>query len=98
MRFLRGGGESRQNDEKRDVANFHVTLAWRKPGGLLYIGGRPLGPTMPCGWSCSSQLTASEMRLHFTRCSKRPKRASVDEMGTVPLLRSRLRIAFPITA
>ena len=37
--------------------------------------GRPLGPKMPFGWSCGSQLTASEMRLHFTRCSKRPKRA-----------------------
>lgn len=35
--------------------------------------GRPTGPTMPCGWGCSAQLTATQMRQHFTDCPKRPR-------------------------
>jgi hypothetical protein len=28
---------------------------------------------MPCGWHCGAQLSAREMRRHFTECSCRPK-------------------------
>jgi hypothetical protein len=35
-------------------------------------GGRPPGVTMPCGWQCGRQLTASQMRAHFTDCPRRP--------------------------
>ncbi len=38
-----------------------------------HAGGRPRGVTMPCGWKCGKQLTAREMRLHFTTCPNRPK-------------------------
>ncbi len=34
--------------------------------------GRPTGRRMPCGWLCGAELTASQMRTHFTRCSRRP--------------------------
>lgn len=27
---------------------------------------------MPCGWQCGANLTAVEMRKHFTDCPKRP--------------------------
>lgn len=40
-------------------------------GAKASSGGRPRGVTMPCGW-CSVQLTAREMRAHFTTCAKRP--------------------------
>jgi hypothetical protein len=33
------------------------------------------GVTMPCGWRCGKNLTCSEMRAHFTKCAKRPKKA-----------------------
>lgn len=36
-------------------------------------GGRPNGPTMPCGWRCGARLTATEMRPHFTDCPRRPR-------------------------
>ena len=35
--------------------------------------GRPSGRRMPCGWRCGTQLTASDMRKHFTECPKRPR-------------------------
>jgi hypothetical protein len=35
-------------------------------------GGRPRGVEMPCGWGCGTQLTAREMRKHFTTCPRRP--------------------------
>jgi hypothetical protein len=28
---------------------------------------------MPCGWKCGAELTAVEMREHFTNCPNRPK-------------------------
>ncbi len=31
------------------------------------------GRRIPCGWRCGAELTASQMRTHFTRCSRRPK-------------------------
>jgi hypothetical protein len=36
-------------------------------------GGRPRGPEMPCGWGCGANLTATQMREHFTTCPKRPQ-------------------------
>lgn len=39
----------------------------RAPGA-----GRKPGPTMPCGWRCGAQLTAREMRTHFSDCPKKP--------------------------
>ena len=39
----------------------------RAPGG-----GRKPGPRMPCGWGCGAQLTAVEIREHFTSCPCRP--------------------------
>ena len=41
----------------------------RRPGAKR---GRPPGRRMPCGWLCGAELTASQMRTHFTRCSRRP--------------------------
>jgi hypothetical protein len=35
--------------------------------------GRPPGARMPCGWHCGAELACTEMRRHFTDCSKRPK-------------------------
>lgn len=35
--------------------------------------GRPLGPTMPCGWKCGAMLTTGNSREHFRVCLKRPK-------------------------
>ena len=43
--------------------------------------GRPPGPRMLCGWRCGAQLACSEMRKHFTACSRRPKRP-MDETGS----------------
>ncbi len=37
-----------------------------------HTGGRPSGPRMPCGWKCGAQLTAREIREHFTSCPRRP--------------------------
>ena len=34
--------------------------------------GRPPGPRMLCGWGCGAKLTASQIRGHFTKCSRRP--------------------------
>lgn len=45
-----------------------------------HAGGRPRGVTMPCGWGCGRELTAAEMRKHFTVCSSRP-----DRLGTCPV-------------
>ncbi len=39
------------------------------------LGGRPSSPRMPCGWGCGAKLSATEMRGHFTRCPKRPRRS-----------------------
>jgi len=39
-------------------------------------GGRPKGVRMPCGWGCGANLTASEIRGHFTGCARRPKESS----------------------
>jgi hypothetical protein len=44
-----------------------------RPPGQPGAGGRPPGPTMPCGWGCGAKLTATEMRPHFTECPKRPQ-------------------------
>jgi len=33
--------------------------------------GRPPGRRMQCDWRCGARLTASAMRMHFTRCSRR---------------------------
>jgi hypothetical protein len=33
--------------------------------------GRPPGKKMPCGWGCGAELTASEIRGHFTSCPLR---------------------------
>ena len=38
------------------------------------LGGRPLGPRMPCGWRCGARVACAEMRKHFTACPRRPKR------------------------
>jgi hypothetical protein len=35
-------------------------------------GGRPAGPAMPCGWGCGANLTAVQIREHFTNCPRRP--------------------------
>ena len=35
--------------------------------------GRPPGARMPCGWHCGAELACTEMRGHFTHCSKRPE-------------------------
>ena len=40
-------------------------------------GGRPPGPTMPCGWGCGAALTASQIRPHFTGCPMRPQKTSI---------------------
>ena len=39
-------------------------------------GGRPRGPLMPCGWGCGANLTAVEIRDHFSHCPSRPDRQS----------------------
>ena len=39
--------------------------------------GRPPGARMPCGWHCGAELACTEMRGHFTDCSKRPKQRHI---------------------
>ena len=39
--------------------------------------GRPPGARMPCGWHCGAELACTEMRGHFTHCSKRPKQRHI---------------------
>lgn len=41
-------------------------------------GHRPPGVRMPCGWGCGANLTAREIRTHFTICPKRPAAPSRD--------------------
>jgi len=55
-----------------------------KPGpakGHPGWGGRPRGVEMPCGWGCGAQLTAAEIRTHFTSCPRRPDLRSRERGG-----------------
>lgn len=38
-------------------------------------GGKPKGVRIPCG-ACGAHLTATEWRVHFTACPKRPAAAA----------------------
>lgn len=44
-----------------------------QPNEVKVKRGRPPGRRMACGWRCGTQLTASDMRKHFTECPKRPR-------------------------
>jgi hypothetical protein len=54
---------------KRPAACDHVD---RRGRNLNAKRGRPPGRRMLCGWRCGALLTASQMRIHFTKCSGRP--------------------------
>lgn len=43
------------------------------PKGHPPWGTRPRGVEMPCGWGCGANLTAREMRNHFTTCPNKPE-------------------------
>jgi hypothetical protein len=73
------GGKSLTNDPGNDaLASLYARSGRQAPstgtdkGGASRLGAwTPTGRRMLCAWRCGARLAASQMRTHFTKCSRR---------------------------